>query len=126
MSRLQSKDFFVETPYNQDTKNQIWMSQIADSHDNICFCNFPFAHLLANIFPPGHKDRNLTVNQILARDYKEKCHSGGREDASGGMEDPGFGEGPSTKEEEKDPAEEDFPEEEIDVLLAAAIEEGAR
>lgn len=126
MQNIGAQDFYQETHFNPETKNQIWMSQIADSHDNICFCNFPFAHLLANIFPPGHKDRNLTVNQILARDYKEKCHSGGREDASGGMEDPGFGEGPSTEKEEKDPEEEDFPEEEIDGLLAAAIEEGAR
>ncbi len=77
MQALSAKDFYTPTPYNQDTKNQIWLSQIADSHDNFCNCNHPFAHLLASIFPPGHKDRNFTINQILARDYKEKCLSGG-------------------------------------------------
>ncbi len=65
MSKVQAKDFYTPTPYNQETKNQIWMSQIADSHDNFCNCHTPFAHLLASIFPVGHQDRNLTINQIL-------------------------------------------------------------
>lgn len=77
MSYISSKDFYTPTPFNSTTKQQIWMSQIADSHDNICHCNHPFAHLLANIFPVGHKDRDLTINQILQRDYEEQCRSGG-------------------------------------------------
>ncbi len=77
MQNISSKDFYEPTPFNQITKEQIWMSQIADGHDNICHCKHPFAHLLANIFPPGHKDRVLSINQILQRDYKEKCLSGG-------------------------------------------------
>ncbi len=85
MQNLSFKDFYQPTPYNQDTKNQIWMSQLADSHDNICNCKHPFAHLLASIFPPGHKDRDLTINQILARDYREKCLSGGDEERETGM-----------------------------------------
>lgn len=84
MSTISSKDFFQPTPFNETTKQQIWMSQIADGHDNICNCNHPFAHLLANIFPPGHKDRHLTINQILQRDYKEKCLSGGAAASAGG------------------------------------------
>jgi len=52
------------------------MSQIADAHDNFCGCDTPFAHLLASIFPPGHRDRTLSIEQILERDYKQ-CHSGG-------------------------------------------------
>lgn len=83
MQNISSKDFFQPTPFNETTKTQIWMSQIADGHDNICYCKHPFAHLLANIFPPGHKDRNHTINQILERDYKEQCHSGGDAAAGG-------------------------------------------
>lgn len=77
MQNISSEDFYQETTFNKITKQQIWMSQIADGHDNICNCNHPFAHLLANIFPPGHKDRSLTIDQILQRDYTEKCLSGG-------------------------------------------------
>jgi len=60
------------------------MSNIADSHDIFCGCNTPFAHLLASIFPPGHQDRNLTVQQILERDYTQ-CHSGGEEERNLGL-----------------------------------------
>ncbi len=84
MSKVQAKDFYTPTPYNQDTKNQMWMSMIADSHDICCDCNGPFAHLLASIFPEGHRDRDLTINQILIRDYKE-CLSGGEEEESHGI-----------------------------------------
>lgn len=125
MSKIQAKDFFTPTPYNQDTKNQIWMSQIADSHDNICSCDHPFAHLIANIFPVGHKDRDLTINKILLRDYREKCLSGGPEGASHGMADGGTA-ATSTTGAEKSQEEEEFPEDEVDALLAAAIEESAR
>ncbi len=83
MQNISAADFFTPTPYNSTTKEQIWMSQIADGHDNICDCKHPFAHLLANIFPPGHKDRDLTINKILQRDYTEKCLSGGGAGAGG-------------------------------------------
>lgn len=125
MSKIQAKDFFTPTSYNQDTKNQIWMSQIADSHDNICSCNHPFAHLLASIFPVGHRDRDLSINKILLRDYREKCLSGGPEEESHGLAGGDIA-GTSTTGAEKGPDEEDYPGEEIDALLAAAIEEGAR
>lgn len=106
--------------YNLDTRNQLWCSIIADSHDNWCGCNQPFAHLLASIFPIGHSDRNLTVNAILERDYKEQCLSGGKEEESHGMA--GEEDGPSTniKEETERKYTE---EEELDQLLAAAAAE---
>lgn len=84
---LSSKDFHNNTKFNLDTKDQLWMSILADSHDIYCDCDTPFAHLLANLFPPGHKDRKLTVDQILLRDYKEKCHSGGKEEKGHGLAD---------------------------------------
>mgnify|MGYP000536343237 CR=1 FL=1 len=118
MQHISAKDFFVKTPFNDETKQQIWMSQIADSHDNICNCNHPFAHLLANIFPPGHKDRVLSINQILERDYREKCLSGGGEGESHGSAAQGTGGGFKGIKDEN--PEEDLPGEEIEELLAAA------
>lgn len=122
MNNLTSTDFYKPTPYNPETLNQIWMSEISDSHDIWCNCNGPFAHLLASIFPPGHKDRDLTINQIIKRDYKQACHSGGREEPSHGSGDGGNIERPIK--------EEDGLEDDADALLmaaaAAAAEENAR
>lgn len=115
MQHLSAKDFYTPTPYNIDTKNQIWLSQIADSHDNFCHCNHPFAHLLASIFPPGHKDRNLTINQILKRDYTEKCRSGGTEEESHGGDHLDIKE-EHTEEEERD----SLADAGVEDLLAAA------
>ena len=118
---LSSKDFLKPSQYNLDTKNQLWCSVIADSHDSICGCNQPFAHLLASIFPPGHKDRNLTIDQILIRDYKELCLSGGAAAENGGG-------AAATKEKEdiKEENQEDFiKDEDLTELLAAAAEEDA-
>ncbi len=92
------------------------MSQIADSHDSICNCNCPFAHLLASIFPPGHKDRHLTINQILQRDYKEACHSGGDADAAAGYHT----DNTLIKKEGAGEVEENFKEEDLAEIFAAA------
>lgn len=120
MSHLCPADFYHKTKYNLDTLNQIWMSNIADSHDSFCDCPTPFGHLLSSIFPPGHKDRLLTINQILERDYKEKCHSGGGEEKSHGMAPEGAGPSENIKQEEE---EKDIPEEELENLIAAAEEQ---
>lgn len=72
------------------------MSIIGDSHDAICGCDQPFAHLLSNIFPIGHTDRNSTINQILWRDFKQLCRSGGE-----GAGDSG---GPTTSTRKEDAA----------------------
>lgn len=114
MSNYSAADFFKPTPYNNDTKNQIWMSMIADGHDCVCHCKSPFGHLLASIFPPGHQDRDLTINQIIQRDIKE-CHSGGGDETETGMAD--FA-GPSAAADHI--KEEDLPGEDIEDLIAAA------
>ena len=114
MQNISCEDFFEPTPYNAVTKNQIWLSQIQDSHDNICYCGSAFAHLLASIFPPGHKDRDLTINQILCRDYTKKCLSGGREGESHGLDDGDTERHATIKEEDKE--EKDIE----DALMAAA------
>lgn len=76
--------FFTNAPYNNETKNQMWMSMISDGHDMCCGCLQPFAHLLDSIFPEGHADRNKTIQQIIDRDYP-LCHSGGEEETKDGM-----------------------------------------
>ncbi len=123
MQNLSAKDFYNPTKFNQDTKNQLWMSLIADSHDCTCDCDSPFAHLLASIFPPGHKDRDLTINQILQRDYQQKCHSGGAD-----AKDHGLAVGHKDIKEEHTEEKENQEEEELDALFAAAadIGEGTR
>lgn len=121
MSHLCPADFYHKTTFNLDTQNQIWMSQLADGHDNFCDCKTPFGHLLASIFPPGHKDRDLTINQILLRDYQEQCHSGGKEGEGHGMAPSGdAGDADNIKQEE---GEEDIPGEELEKLMAAVEEE---
>lgn len=123
MQNISATDFYKKTKFNAETQTQIWMSEIADGHDNFCCCNWPFAHLLASIFPPGHKDRDLTINDILKRDYRELCLSGGEEGESRGSAAGGTGGG---FKQIKEDAEEDYPEEELDAILAEAIKEGAR
>lgn len=124
MQALNSTDYYKPSPYNAETKNQLWMSNIADSHDIFCSCDTPFAHLLASIFPPGHQDRNLSIQQILERDYQQ-CHSGGKEGESHGLAG-----GPDTERDEEpttNQREGGFVEdEEITELLAAADDAMAR
>lgn len=116
---LSTKDFYKECPYNQDTKNQLWCSIIADAHDSTCGCDRPFAHLLASIFPPGHADRDLSINQILERDYKSLCHSGGvAETSHGGADEAATKEKDTIKQEDKE-KEDSFQGEDIENLLSA-------
>nr|AEI71749.1 ORF1 [Torque teno midi virus] len=120
MQNLSATDFYKPTHFNPETKTQLWMSILADSHDSTCNCDTPFAHLLANIFPPGHKDRDLTINQILQRDYKEACRGGGR-----GVEGHGLADTKERPEETNSPEEKDSIDgDEITNLLDAIKEEG--
>lgn len=105
--------------YNNETKNQLWMSVIGDMHDSICGCDQPFAHLLDNIFPEGHRDRDKPISYIINRDYLQ-CHSGGPEEEDGGMA-PGTSAATLKQEEEKEG--DDFPEENnVEELLAAVTD----
>ena len=94
----------------------MWMSMLGDGHDIFCGCERPFAHLLDSIFPEGHTDRNLTVEQIIKRDLQ--CHFGGEEETGDGMA-PGTSAADLATikpEEEEDPDT----KEDIEELLAAA------
>lgn len=115
MQNISAQDFFKKTTYNSETLNQLWCTQIADAHDSICSCQHPFAHLLSSIFPPGHTDRDLTISQIINRDYNTACHSGGGEE-----EDLGMAAGTSAATLQRDTKEEPTEEENIEDLLAAA------
>lgn len=114
--------FFRPTPYNNDTKNQMWMSMIGDGHDICCGCPQPFAHLLDSIFPEGHADRSLTIEQIIERDYP-LCHSGGKDEEDHGL---ALGESAATltaKQEE----EEDFKDDgNVEDLIAAVADAETR
>lgn len=121
---ISAKDFHKRCTYNFETKDQLWCSIIADSHDASCGCNWPFAHLLSLIFPPDHKDRHLTINQILERDYKELCHSGGTDakDSGGAATEDLEKEGDGPKDEEKGYIK----DEELEQLIAAAEDAATR
>lgn len=121
---LSAKDFHKPCNYNSETKDQLWCSIIADAHDSNCGCNWPFAHLLCCLFPPGHKDRDLTINQILHRDYTELCHSGGdaERDSGGQTKEDTDAKGDGQKEEEKGYIK----DEELEQLIAAAEGAGTR
>lgn len=122
MQNLSAKDFYKECKYNEETKNQMWMSCIADSHDSWCNCDTPFAHLLASIFPPGHTDRTRTIQDILTRDFTKKCLSGGADAENSGMAAARLIEEKTSTKREK----EEFTEEENleDLLAAVADAEG--
>ncbi len=123
MQSISATDFFKKSTYNCETLNQLWCSQIADSHDSICSCNHPFAHLLSSIFPPGHTDRDLTINQILTRDFAESCLSGGKEERKTGMENSDTG---AASTDIKAEEEKEFSGDEIERLLAAAAADDTR
>lgn len=102
--------------YNNETKQQLWMSILGDSHDNFCSCETPFAHALDCMFPIGHSDRNLSVQQIITRD-QARWHSGGTEEENHGLAD--------TAERQPIPEDgaddlENMGDEEIEELIAAA------
>ena len=76
--------FFEPPKYNCTGRNQLWIDACLFAHDSWCGCNTPIAHFIDSVLPTGHKDRDLTVEEILSRDLKEKCHSGGPEERNGG------------------------------------------
>lgn len=100
------------------------MSIVGDAHDSICRCELPFAHILDNIFPQGHRDRNKTIEEIIQRDIQ--CLSGGTEEINLGLAD-----GENTKRDtqrEGDIQEEEniIPEDDLDELILAAEDTAAR
>ena len=114
-------NFYTPTPFNSTTKEQLWLSQLTDSHDTWCGCVRPISHLLSLLFTEEHKDRHLTIHQIIVREHKAhtKWLSTGIEEGAGGgdqEEEPTAAE-PTERKEDK---EEDLTEEAIEDLIRAA------
>jgi len=112
-------NFFRNSPYNTETKEQIWTTIINDAHDSWCGCCKPFAHLLNLLFPTDHKDRNTPISEIIKREYSEKIWCGGGDAEGAGGE---ATEDPSTKKEKDIPEKEDGEEGNLEELIAAAEE----
>ncbi len=93
------------------------MSVLTDSHDSMCGCTSPIAHMLSVIFPKGHKDLNKTVQEIIDRELKaQQCLFTGKEERDGGD-----GEGETIEEKIiRDQEEEGLLEDNIEDLIAAA------
>lgn len=111
--------FIKPTPYNNETKNSMWMSMISDGHDIWCSCTSPFTHLLDSIFPEGHTDRDKRICDIIERDLQE-WPFGGEEETNLGT---GDGDTDLIKREHQ---EEEDTEKNIDSLLAAAAEDAEK
>lgn len=110
-------NFFRPTPYNPETKEQLWISSINDSHDSFCGCCKPITHMLSLLFPKDHKDRYISIDQILKREIKDsQCLFGGAGEKDGGeaKEDPGTEEDIQQKEKE-----EEFENIDVEDLIAA-------
>ena len=117
-------NFYKPTQYNTDTVIQLWTSSIVDSHDACCGCCKPITHLLQQLFPPDHKDRYLTIDEIIKREIKDsQCHFGGKEEKDTGEAnaDPGTAAAIKPKEEDAD----HISEGELEELLKAAAEDDA-
>lgn len=82
-----TQNYYFEPPrYNALTRQQIWIDGCTHSHDTWCGCNKPIAHFIASVLPLGHKDRDLTIKEILLRDLEQSCHSGGTAATAFGIE----------------------------------------
>lgn len=103
--------------YNCEGRTQLWVDACINSHDSWCGCSHPAIHLLSSLLPPGHKDRGLTVEELIIR---EQCHFGGAAERDGGQT-----EDLPTREEETTGENLDagFSDAAIDELLAAAAED---
>lgn len=95
------------------------MSIFADSHDSICGCETPFAHALNCMFPEGHRDRNLTVDQIITRDTAQ-CHSGGTAEENLGLVNTEHIETGDINQNQEGEEEDSLGDVEVEQLIAAA------
>ncbi len=117
---MQRTAFFEPPSYNLDGRQSLWIECCTNSHDTWCGCNYPVAHLLSALLPPGHEDRNLTVQQVIDKAFNQKWPSGGKGGHAGtaDLEKPGEEEGPTLED-----LEDAFGDQAIEELLAAAAED---
>lgn len=116
---MNATDFFEPPNYNVEGRQQMWVHGCISAHDTWCGCDHPSIHLLAALLPVGHKDRDLTVEEIIYKHTRKSCHFGGTEEKNtGALEDTNTEQ--ETGTEKEDPAFSDIA---IDELLAAAAED---
>lgn len=78
-------NFYRTTPYNKETKEQIWGTIFTDAHDLHCGCTEPTAHILNNLIPPDHPSRHQTIDNYINNCYRRQlCLFGGKGEKSGG------------------------------------------
>ncbi len=78
-------EFYRPTPYNSETKHQIWTTIFSDAHDEFCGCTEPTAHYLSILIPEDHPARHQSIDTFIKNCYKrQKCLFGGKEEANGG------------------------------------------
>lgn len=109
--------FFEPPSYNLDGRQQLWIDTCTNSHDTWCGCNYPTAHLLNCLLPPGHPDRQLTVHQLIEKALTTKWPSGGTGAAAGGTT---ISQDTEEEPEDTEDPEGDFGDDAINELLAAA------
>lgn len=85
---MQTPEFYRPTPYNKETKQQIWNTILTDSHDLHCGCTEPLAHIINDLIPPDHPARHLTIDSFINNCFtRQKCLFGGPAATDGGEED---------------------------------------
>lgn len=78
-------NFYRTTPYNKETKEQIWGTIFTDAHDLHCGCTEPTAHILNNLIPPDHPSRHQTIDNYIFNCFRRQlCLFGGKEEKSTG------------------------------------------
>ena len=115
-----NKTSFFEPPrYNLHGRQQLWVESCIQSHDSWCGCNHPAIHLLSCLLPPGHKDRETTIEVLIQKAYNTKWHSGGtgEKDTTADLTEA------TTEQKDLENLEDVFGDNAIDELLVAAAED---
>lgn len=82
---MSTLNFYRTTPYNKETKEQIWGTIFTDAHDLHCGCTEPAAHILNNLIPPDHPSRHQTIDNYITNCYRRQlCLFGGKDEKSTG------------------------------------------
>lgn len=108
--------YFQPPKYNHEGRERLWLDGCLLTHDSWCGCDTPFIHLLNCMVPPGHKDRDFTIEELINREAKQ-CHSGGIAAIAG---DPTTDLPTEREENTIENLENVFSDDAIDELLAAA------
>lgn len=119
-------EFYRPTPYNKETKQQIWSTIFTDAHDLHCGCTEPAAHFLNELIPPDHPQRHTSIDSFINNCYRRQIclFTGGKEEKdSGEAKEDHTTKGDGKPTEEK---EDTYADINIEDLLAAAADADKR